>query len=145
MFILTVASIVPQASPGTDNPAELQAQLFAPSRTAGFVQPGQEVYLRFQAFPFQKFGMAKGSVVAVSRSPIAPSDLPSGQTQAIVTAAQANEPMYRITVQLPRQTINTYGRETALAAGMSVDADVRQDNRKIVEWLLEPALAVLRP
>ncbi|RTL39042.1 MAG: HlyD family efflux transporter periplasmic adaptor subunit [Burkholderiales bacterium] len=139
----TVASIVPQASAGADNPAELQAQLFAPSRTAGFVQPGQEVYLRFQAFAFQKFGMAKGFVIAVSRSPIAPLDLPPGQTQAIITAAQANEPMYRITVKLPQQTINTYGRETALAAGMSVDADVRQDGLRIWEWLFEPILMAI--
>lgn len=137
----TVASLVPLVGPG--QPAELQAQLFAPSRTAGFVQPGQVAHVRFQAFPFQKFGMAKGIVIAVSQSPIAPSDLPPGQTQSIFAAVQANEPMYRITVLLPRQTVNTYGHETALTPGMSVDADVRQHSRKVWEWLLEPALATL--
>lgn len=139
----TVASIVPQASAGADNPAELQAQLFAPSRTAGFVRPGQEVYLRFAAYPFQKFGMAKGIVVSASRSPIAPSDLPLGQAQAIVSAAQSSEPMYRIMVHLTRQTVNTYGQETELSAGMRVDADVQQESRKIWEWIFEPARAVL--
>ena len=106
------------------------------------MQPGQVVWLRYAAFPYQKFGMAEGQVTAVSRSPIAPQDLPSGQAQALVAAAQANEPMYRITVRLPRQTVNTYGKPTLLAAGMSLDADVRQDSRNVWEWLLEPALAV---
>ena len=137
----TVASVVPQTSTGADNHAELQAQLFAPSRTAGFVRPGQDVYLRYQAFAFQKFGMAKGTVIAVSRSPLAPSDLPHGQEQALVAAARAYEPMYRITVRLPRQTVNTYGRETALVPGMGVAADIRQDSRKILEWIFEPIQA----
>lgn len=138
----TLLNLLPQAQPGAaNNPAELQAQLFAPSRTAGFVQAGQEVWLRYAAFPYQKFGMAKGQVTAVSRSPIAPQDLPNGQGQALVAAAQANEPMYRITVRLPAQNDTTYGKPTALAAGMSLDADVRQDSRKVWEWLLEPALA----
>ena len=139
----TLLSLLPRAQPGNaSDPAELQAQLFAPSRTAGFVQPGQEVWLRYTAFPYQKFGMARGEVIAVSRSPIAPQDLPSGQGQALVTAAQTNEPMYRVTVRLPAQSVMTYGRRTALSAGMSLDADVRQDSRRVWEWLLEPALAV---
>lgn len=135
----TVLSLVPMAS---EQAAELQAQLFAPSRTAGFVHAGQQVWLRYAAFPYQKFGMAQGEVVAVSRSPIAPQDLPAGQAQALVAGGQANEPMYRITVQLLRQTLDTYGKPTPLTAGMSLDAEVHQDSRKVWEWLLEPALAV---
>jgi membrane fusion protein len=135
----TVLSLVPMAG---EQAAGLQAQLFAPSRTAGFVRPGQQVWLRYAAFPYQKFGMAKGEVMGVSRSPIAPQDLPNGQAQALVMAAQANEPMYRITVRLPKQSVLAYGEPTPLAAGMSLDADVQQDSRKVWEWLLEPALAV---
>lgn len=139
----TLISLVPMATDGLHgNPAELQAQLFAPSRTAGFVREGQNVWIRYAAFPYQKFGMAKGEVLAVSRSPIAPQDLPAGQGQALVAAAQANEPMYRIAVRLPAQRVNTYGKQTPLAAGMSLDADVQQDSRRVWEWLLEPALAV---
>ena len=144
----TLVSLVPikaadSADTNSGNPAELQAQLYAPSRTAGFVQPGQTVWLRYAAFPYQKFGMAEGQVLAVSRSPIAPQDLPSGQAQTLVAAAQANEAMYRITVRLPKQSVTTYGNQTSLAAGMGLDADVRQDSRKVWEWLLEPALAMV--
>jgi membrane fusion protein len=109
----TLVSLVPTADAAAGHdPGELQAQLFAPSRTAGFVQPGQAVWLRYAAFPYQKFGMAEGQVTAVSRSPIAPADLPAGQAQALLTAAQANEPMYRITVRLKAQSVTTYGKPT---------------------------------
>lgn len=140
----TLVSLVPtetDAAAGHD-PAELQAQLFAPSRTAGFVQKGQKVWLRYAAFPYQKFGMAAGEVVAVSRSPIAPADLPAGQAQALLTAAQANEPMYRITVRLEAQSVTAYGKPAPLTAGMGLNADVLQDSRKVWEWLLAPVLAI---
>jgi membrane fusion protein len=136
----TVASVVPVTADGRQ--AELEAQLYAPSRTAGLIQLGQAVYLRYAAFPYQKFGLAKGRVTAVSNSPIATQDLPAGQSQALLLAAQSSEPMYRITVRLFSQAMNTYGKATPLSAGMSLDADVRQESRKIWEWLLEPALAV---
>lgn len=121
--------------------AQLQAQLWAPSRTAGFVKPGQTVWLRYAAYPYQKFGMAEGVVLAVSESPLAPQDLPQGQAQALLSAAQSNEPLYRISVQLKSQRIQTYGQVTPLKAGLALEADVLQESRKVWEWALEPVLA----
>lgn len=134
-----VVSLVPIGPDG--RPAGLQAQLYAPSRSAGFAQPGQEVYLRLAAYSYQKFGVVKGRVESVSRSPIASQDLPAGQGQALVAAAQASEPLYRISVELTTQTLNTYGRETQLTAGMGLEADVYLETRKLWEWFLEPLIS----
>ena len=41
----TLAMLIPAAADGTSSP--LEAHLFAPSRTAGFVQPGQIVWIRY--------------------------------------------------------------------------------------------------
>lgn len=136
----TLLSLVPMAG---DRVAELQAQLFAPSRTVGFIHVGQRVWLRYSAYPYQKFGLALGEVVAVSRSPIAAQDLPPGHAQALLAAAQINEPLYRVTVRPGSQSVLTYGKPTPLTVGMTLDADVQQDTRKVWEWLLEPAFAVL--
>ena len=87
----TLAKLVPQAAAGEGS--DLQAELYAPSRTAGFIQPGQVVWLRYAAFPYQKFGMAKASVQSVSRTPVNPQELPSGQANALMAAAQANRPL----------------------------------------------------
>lgn len=122
----------------------LLAQLYAPSRTVGFVQPGQPVWLRYAAYPYQKFGMARGEVAHVSPTPIAPQDLPAGQAQALVSAAQANEPLYRIDVRLDREDIAAYGRALPLRAGMALDADVTLEHRRIWEWVLEPLLATAK-
>jgi membrane fusion protein len=135
----TLASLIPNAKDGTPSP--LEAQLFAPSRTAGFVRRGQTVWVRYAAYPYQKFGMAKGRIASVSRTPINSQDLPAGQGQALMAAAQSNEPMYRVTVELEAQGIRTYGEVQPLKAGMTLEADVVQERRRVWEWMLEPVLA----
>ena len=128
------------APPAAAPQVPLEAELYAPSRTAGFLRPGQPAWLRVSAFPYQKFGMAAGTVVAVSRTPLNPQDLPAGQQQALLAAAQSAEPLYRIRVALHAQALRTRGAEHPLRPGLSLEADIVQDRRAIWEWMLEPAL-----
>lgn len=117
--------------------AQLEAHLYAPSSAVGFVRPGQPVLLRYQAYPYQKFGHHAGRVVLVSRAPLVP-----GESSGLSAAFSRSEPLYRITVALDRQVVHAYGKEQPLAAGMQLDADVLLDRRRLVEWLLEPVLSV---
>lgn len=117
----------------------LEAQLYAPSRTAGFVAVGQAVQIRYAAYPYQKFGLQSGKVSAVSHSAFAPSDLPPAlQTQF---GRQTSEALYRVSVALDTQSIATYSETRALKAGMALEADIVQDRRTIIEWMLEPLFA----
>ena len=96
---------------------------------AGFVEPGDRVMLRYQAYPYQKFGHQHGRVERISRSALGPGELGN---------AQAAEPYYRVTVALARQAVVAYGREEPLRPGMLLDADILGERRRLVEWLLEP-------
>lgn len=116
--------------------ALLQADLYVSSRNIGFIRSGDKVLLRYQAFPFQKFGHARAMVMSVSRT-----TLPVSELDALGYSRpndSSNEPLYRVTVQLTAQTITAYGKQHSLQAGMLLDADVLQDTRKIFEWVLEP-------
>jgi membrane fusion protein len=135
----TIASMVPLASPSAHT---LVAALFAPTRTAGFIQPGQEVWLRLAAYPYQKFGLARGRVLKVSGTPIAPQDLPHGQGTALMASTQSNEPLYRIHVELASQHVMAFGEARPLRPGMTLEADVIHDLRGIWEWIFEPLLAI---
>ncbi|MDE2094906.1 MAG: HlyD family efflux transporter periplasmic adaptor subunit, partial [Burkholderiales bacterium] len=120
--------------------ARLQAQLFAPSSAVGFVRADQTVELRYQAFPYQKFGHQSGEVVQVSRSPLQASELAALSLPAAASAT--GEPLYRITVRLDRQSVAAYGQAQALAPGMQLEADVLLDRRRLIEWLFEPVLGI---
>nr|WP_229502907.1 HlyD family efflux transporter periplasmic adaptor subunit [Pseudoduganella guangdongensis] len=137
----SLATLVPGAADG----AALEANLYAPSRTAGFVKPGQKVLIRYQAFPYQKFGLHGGEIVDVSRTPFAPSELPAniaGTILGTVSRGASNEALYRIRVKLDRQAIQVYGDSLAVKPGMTLEADIVQDQRKIWEWIAEPLIAI---
>ncbi len=124
-----LATIIPAHS-------TLQAQLFAPSRSIGFVQPGQEVLLRYLAYPHQKFGSHRARVLAVSRDPLLPGEL------GFTPPDGSREPLYRIKAALASQSISAYGRREPLQPGMRVEADILLDRRRLIEWIFEPLLSL---
>lgn len=122
------------------NGALMQANLYAPSSAIGFVQSGDTVLLRYQAYPYQKFGHARGRVVSVSKTALPPNEL-SGLGWVAANGA-GSSPLYLVTVQLERQSVTAYGKQQAIQAGMLLDADVLQDTRRLYEWVLEPLFSM---
>lgn len=117
--------------------AVLQAYLYAPSRAMGFIRVGDTVRLRYQAYPYQKFGQAEGTVSAVAKTALPVADLAAAGLLPAASAAQS-EPLYRITTSLTSQTMRAAHRAWPLQVGMAVEADVMQENRRLYEWVLEP-------
>jgi membrane fusion protein len=119
----------------------LQAQLYAPSRTVGFVRPGTRVWLRHEAYPYQKFGHQEGEVVSVSTFP---ADLSELAGLAAFAEAGSSEPLYAITVRLRHQTLDVQGQAQALRPGLRVQADLMMERRRLYEWMLEPLYTLRR-
>jgi membrane fusion protein len=116
--------------------AELQAQLLVPSRSIGFISVKQTVALRYQAFPYQRFGIYRGRVVEISKTLINPSDA--------TLPVMLQEPAYRVTVALEAQSVNAYHELVSLQAGMLLDADVLLDHRRLIEWVFDPLYSLTR-
>lgn len=112
---------------------KLEAELLVPSRAIGFIEPGDSVLLRYQAYPYQKFGHYRGRVARISRSA-----LNSGELGTLVGNAQAGEPFYRVTVTLVQQVVIAYGKPEPLKPGMLLNADILGEKRRLIEWVFEP-------
>ncbi|AGG90252.1 multidrug resistance efflux pump [Rhodanobacter denitrificans] len=110
----------------------LQAQLLVPSRAIGFIEAGSRVVLRYQAFPYQKFGQQYGRVTDISRSALSPSEI------GALVGQQAKEPLYRIQVKLDSQQVLAYGRQEPVKPGMALEADILMERRRLIEWVFEP-------
>lgn len=128
-----MATLVPAAG-------ELQARLYAPSSSIGFVQAGDAVLLRYQAFPYQKFGQHEGVVETVSTSAVNPAELAG----LPATGLAPGEPVFAIQVKLKAGSIDANGQKRPLQAGMQLEADILQERRKLYEWMLEPLFSVTR-
>ncbi len=120
---MPLAIILPEGS-------MLVAEVYLPSRAIGFVKPGQEVKLQYDAFPYQKFGIALGEIRYVASAAQLPQEI------GIVSAT--GEPVYRVGIELKAQSIDAFSKEMPLHAGMELTADIVLENRRLLEWLLEP-------
>ena len=125
----SLVTIVPRGS-------RTEVWLYAPSRALGFVRPGQEVRLLFDAFPYQKYGASHGTVTAVSRVPVEPG--------AIDPALGIDEPVFRIRVSIDRLPPRIGDAAARLRPGMTLSANLVLERRRLWEVLFNPIAAALR-
>ncbi|MBF4253017.1 HlyD family efflux transporter periplasmic adaptor subunit, partial [Vibrio anguillarum] len=114
-------SILPIDSP-------LEIELLLPTRSAGFIEIGNKVNVRFDAFPYQKFGFITGVISNIDKVVVLPSEK--------VLPIQLDEAMYRVRAKLNQQSIKAYGKKFPLKVGMIADADIILEKRALLEWLL---------
>ena len=112
--------------------SKLQVELLVPTRAIGFVTKGKEVSLRYEAFPYERFGQYRGVIADVSQTVWSPGEK--------VGPLVVREPAYRITAKLDRQSVEAMGQEIPLRSGMLVNADILLEKRSLLEWIFEPVL-----
>ena len=112
---------------------KLQVELFVPSRAAGFLSHGQLVRIRYDAFPYQKFGLGSARISKISRTVLHPKDKPQGSPDVA-------EPFFRVVAQLEQDQIFSGNKEIPLQAGMKLSADIILEEQQIWQLILRPLL-----
>lgn len=123
-------SIIPKNS-------DLVAEFYVPSNMIGFIKIGDKVLLRYEAYPYQKFGHANGEISTISKVSLLSSDLPN--VSAIFPQQKS---VYIVKAKLENQSIMTYGNQQKLQVGMTFEADVLQEKRSVFEWVFEPLISI---
>jgi membrane fusion protein len=126
----SLVTIVPRGS-------RIEVWLYAPSRAVGFVRPGQEVRLLFDAFPYQKYGSGRGTVTAVSRVPTEPG--------ALDPSLGLQEPVFRISVAINSVAPRIPEAEERLRPGMTLAANLVLERRRLWEVLAGPVKSAVSP
>lgn len=124
----TVMTIVPEAT-------ILRAEVYAPSRGIGLLKIGQEARLLFDAFPYQRFGSFGGRIRSISLTAIDPSENE--------TRVEAQEPVYRVVIDLDNQDVRAFGTKSPLQPGMTLTANLVLERQSFLSWLLTPLRAVV--
>lgn len=110
--------------------ATLTARLLVPTSAIGFIHSGEDVRIRYAAFPYQRFGLYGAQVTRVSTAIFSPADL--------ATPVAARQPVYLVTAKLDSQSIHAYGKAMPLQAGMLLNADIIVDRESLIHWILDP-------
>lgn len=116
----------------------LETKLLIPSHAKSSVAVGQQVQMRIDAFPYQKYGLVAGTVKQVELNPI------NDSAKAPDTPNVPDIPMYRATVAMSTNSMVMDGKRRPFEPGMTLEADIYHDRRKLIEWIIDPLLSAAR-
>jgi len=112
----------------------LAAELFVPARAIGFIEPGQNVRILYEAFPYQHFGTYKARVVNIAQTILTGSDARG--------PISLKEPAYRVTAALEHTYVDAAGKHVLLQPDMLLRADIILEKRSLMSWLLSPLTGI---
>jgi hemolysin D len=97
-----------------------------PSQDSGFLKVGMPVKIKFDAYPFQEYGIVQGKVNWVS---------PDSKVQQ---TPQGNIETYELEISLEKQYIQNGNKRIALTAGQTANAEVIIRQRRVIDLVLDP-------
>ncbi|NLS04841.1 HlyD family type I secretion periplasmic adaptor subunit [Rhizobium sp. P32RR-XVIII] len=111
----------------------LEAEVSVNSRDIGRIEVGKETRIKFDAYPFQKYGTASGTVRTVSRDAFTP-------TPQDAAASQSNSPFFKARILLSDMRLGTTNDPVRLLPGMAVSAEIKVGRRTVISYFLYPLL-----
>jgi hemolysin D len=135
--------VVPSGGP-------LLAEVYMNNADVGFIKVGQEVAIKVDAFPFTHYGVSHGKVIRIASDAIDEQDARRAESSATNLANSANMPastappnfVFPVTVSLQQGDIRADGVNVPLTPGMTVTAEVKTDDRRVIDYLFSPIAKV---
>jgi hemolysin D len=142
----SLVTIVPDGTP-------LIVEATVTNQDIGYLKPGQSVEVKVDTFPFQKYGSLPGTLTWVSADAedksAASSDLDtrSGVATNEDTRNAANNPnagyVYKVHVRTEQSQFVVDGLARPIQSGMTVQADIVTDRRRVIDFFLSPVVKYL--
>jgi hemolysin D len=112
----TIAELAPQNAP-------LILETVLPTQEAGFIKIGNTAKVKFDAYPYQDYGVITGKVISIS-----PDSKPDEKLGAV----------YRVGIALDRNYVKTHHQTVKFKVGQTASAEIIIRRRRIADMLLEP-------
>lgn len=142
----TLVTIVPNGIP-------LIVEATLSNDDIGFVRVGQKVEIKVDTFPFQKYGTIPGTLVLVSpdaedsanasTSPDNGSGQSSQGNQSNGSTGKSGKVTYKVHIKPDRLAMSVDGKLVPITSGMTLQADITTDRRRVIEFFLSPVIKYL--
>ncbi|WP_318376632.1 HlyD family secretion protein [Enterobacter sp.] len=111
--------------------------VWVPNDAIPYLNTGDRVNIRYEAFPVQKFGMFGGTISMIARSPASPQEMLTYQG-APRNVVATTVPYYKVTIRPDKNVIPYAGKRLDLENGMQAQSTLFLEKRKIYQWMISP-------
>lgn len=101
----------------------LVAELYLSDRAVSNLSVGDHVNLRYDAFPYTKFGNFKSIVKSIALYP---------------TIDKNGNSLFKVTASLDKQSVSVGDRQISLKAGYKFKADIFTERKSLFRWIFQP-------
>lgn len=102
----------------------LKAQI--PPTDSGFLKPGMPVKVKFDAYPFQDYGVSEGKLISISPD------------SKVTETPQGQQETYELKVQLDKSYILDEGKRIELTPGQTATAEIIIRQRRVIDFFIDP-------
>ena len=118
---------------------DLILEAYLNNKDVGFVNVGQEVAIKIEAFPFTRFGLIKGVVTTIAADSIErQGEKPTKAKESDLDERAQITNNYQIRIALDRSVMSDQGQSMPLASGMVATAEIKTGKRTLISYLLAP-------
>lgn len=97
-----------------------------PSQESGFLKKGMPVKIKFDAYPFQDYGVLKGNITSIS---------PDSKVEQTI---QGKKETFELEISLDKPYIETNEKRIPLTPGQTATAEIIVRQRRVIDFILDP-------
>lgn len=124
--VVTEAKLLMKLAPHGD---VLEVEATLENKDIGFVFEGQSTEIKVNTFSFTKYGIIDAEVVDVT------ADAMIDETKGVV---------YKLRLKLLKSEIQVDARKVSLLPGMTISAEVKTGERRVIEFIMVPILRKIK-
>jgi hemolysin D len=126
LAVHTAGGVVTPAQPllvvVPDN-AQVTAEVLLENKDVGFVNPGQAASIKFETFPYTRYGTVDAQVTQITADAVADEKLGA---------------VFPVRLRLGQEFLDIDGKRIGVAPGMNLTAEIRTGSRRVIDYLWSP-------
>lgn len=125
-----------------DAPPEVAVNI--PGNDAGYVHVGDPVAIKFDTFPFARYGLAYGTLRVISANSFNGQDQQAAAANPVPAPSGDTEPYYQARITFDRVDLHGVPADFRVTPGMPVTADVKVGKQTVLQFLLERIVPIAK-
>lgn len=112
--------------------------LWVPNDSVPYISINDKINIRYDAYPYQKFGQFSGTIMSISTVPASNQEMSTYSSSPVSQNSVNFRAYYKVVVSLDEQQLNKISESIKLTNGMKAEATLFLEKRPIYQWMLAP-------
>lgn len=108
--------------------------LWLPDDSVPYIKPGEDINIRYTAYPAEKYGQFPGKIISVSSAPVTGSEL---RKRASIPQSPGKI-WFKAVVAVDKEKLQWRGKRLPLVSGMQAQATLFLEKRPLYQWMFYP-------